>query len=79
MKSIGMKTIIAAIIECVGPRCSRNGISISMSGMTESVITRGMFSFVFVACAVNLQSIYPNAKCPTANDFFSSLFHLKAK
>jgi len=46
----------------------------SMSGMTESVKTSGIFNFVFVNFAVSLLRMYPRAKCPTANDLFSSFF-----
>jgi len=77
MMKIGMKTINAIIIECVGPRCSSVGISewirMSESGMTESVRASGTFRFVFSILADVLLEMYPNARWPTANDLFSSL------
>ncbi len=72
--SIGIKVMNAIMIEWKGPRCSTNGISMSMSGITESIKTRGMFTFVLVAFAVNMLRRYPKARCPTANDLFSSSF-----
>jgi len=69
----GRKIIVAVIIEWVGPRCSKKGSIISISGATESVRIKGMFIFVFVASAVSLLRMYPRAKCPTANDLFSSV------
>lgn len=73
--NIGMKIIVAVIIEWDGPRCSMMGVSsMSMSGITESVRMSGMLILVFVACAVNLLRMYPEAKCPIANDLFSSFF-----
>lgn len=44
----------------------------SMSGITDSVRTTGMLSFVFSSFAEVLLEIYPNARWPTANDLFSS-------
>jgi acetone carboxylase gamma subunit len=72
---IGMKIIIAIIIECVGPRCLRNGINKSMSGMTDNIVIIGMLIFVLRNFAEALPEIYPNAKWPTANDLFSSDYH----
>lgn len=67
-----MKTINAVIIECAGPLCWTNGISMSMSGITDSMRTMGMLRFVFSIFAVALLEMYPIAKWPTANDLFSS-------
>jgi hypothetical protein len=36
--------------------------------------TSGVFMFVFVAFEASLLRMYPAARCPTANDFLSSLF-----
>jgi len=47
MAKNGMKTINAVTIECVGPRCSRNGIIRSMSGIMDNVRTKGMLISVF--------------------------------
>lgn len=73
-----MKTINAIMIECVGPRCSRVGTRIwmrmSMSGMTDSVRTAGMLSFVPSSLADALLRMYPSARWPTANDLFSSCY-----
>ena len=66
----------AIMSECVGPRClrvgMRNRMRMSMSGITDSVRTTGMLSFVFCSFAEVLLEIYPNARWPTANDLFSS-------
>lgn len=62
MAKIGMKAMDAIMIECVGPRCSMNGISMSMSGMTDSVRATGMLSFVFSSFAEVLLEMYPNAR-----------------
>lgn len=45
--SMGIKTIIVIMIECVGPLCLRMGINMSMLGITESVRTIGIFNSVF--------------------------------
>lgn len=73
MAKIGMKTMDAVMIECVGPRCSINGMRMSMSGMTDSMRTTGMLSFVFSSFADVLLEMYPSARWPTANDLFSSV------
>jgi len=51
----------AIIIECVGPRCSRTGIRMSMSGITDSMMAAGMLIFVFNSLAEALPEIYPKA------------------
>ena len=43
-----------------------------MSGITDSVMTNGMLSFVFSSFAEALLRIYPSARWPTANALFSS-------
>ena len=58
---IGVKAMHAIIIECVGPRCSRTGIRMSMSGITDSMMAAGMLIFVFNSLAEALPEIYPNA------------------
>lgn len=77
MVNTGMKARDSIIIECVGPRCSKVGMRMSMSGMTDSVRTMGMLIFVLRTFANALLKTYPSAKCPTANDSFPSLFQLK--
>lgn len=62
MMKIGMNASDAIMIECVGPLCSRNGMRMSMSGMTDSVRTSGMLSFVFSIFAEVLLDMYPNAR-----------------
>jgi len=74
MANIGVKIMMAIMIEWKGPLCWTKGINMSMSGMTESMKTRGILSFVLVVCDVNLLKVYPKAKCPTANDLFSPVF-----
>jgi hypothetical protein len=59
------------MIEWNGPLCWTKGINMSISGMTESMKTKGILSFVSVVYDANLLKIYPKAKCPTANDLFS--------
>jgi len=54
------------IIECVGPRCCKPGISRSTSGITEARNSRGMFTFTFRTLDVALPDMYPKARCPTA-------------
>jgi hypothetical protein len=73
----GVKTRKAAMTEWVGPLCSRDGrryfwIRMSISGMTDNIKASGMLSFVFSRVAEALLERYANAKCPTANDLFSS-------
>lgn len=60
--------------ECVGPRCSSQGIRRSVSGMIEATSTNGMFKLMFRDLDVAFPSIYPKAKCPTANIDCSSLW-----
>lgn len=62
----------AIIMECVGPRCGRNGNRMSTSGMIESVKISGRLSFVFNNVADVLPVMYPSAKWPTANNVCSS-------
>lgn len=62
MMKIGMKIMNAIMIECVGPRWSRNGIRMSMSGITDSVSATGMLSFVFSSFAEVLLEMYPSAR-----------------
>lgn len=58
-----MKAMNAIMIECVGPRCSMNGLKkMSMSGMTDSTRTTGMLRFVFSSFAEALLEMYPNAR-----------------
>jgi len=45
----------------------------SVSGMTDSIRTAGMLSFVFNSFADVLLKMYPSARWPTANDLFSSV------
>ena len=54
------------IIECVGPRCCRMGISRSASGIMETTNNRGMFTFTSRILDVALPDKYPKARCPTA-------------
>lgn len=68
-----MNAMNVSMTEWVGPRCSINGIKRSMSGITESVRTKGMLSSVFSNFAEILLRMYPNARWPTANDLFSSV------
>jgi len=53
--------------EWVGPRCSKLGISRSMSGRVEARNRRGMFAFTFRSFDEIFPERYPRAKCPTAN------------
>lgn len=73
MAKIGMKAMNAIMIECVGPRCSISGITMSMSDITDSVRANGMLRSVFSSFAETLLDMYPNARWPTANDLFSSV------
>lgn len=63
---VGMKIMIAINIEWIGPRCTINGTSKSMSGATERDNMRGMLTLVFVKWAVNFAVKYPRAKWPIA-------------
>jgi hypothetical protein len=68
MAKIGMNAINAIMSEWVGPRCSTNGIRMSISGITESVSAKGMLSSVFNSLDDALLKMYPRARWPTAND-----------
>ena len=72
MTKMGTKTRHIITIECVGPRCSINGIKISMSGITDNKNISGMLILVLRILAVNLPIIYPSDKWPTAYDSSSS-------
>jgi len=61
------------IEEWVGPRCSKLGINMSMSGKVEARNRRGMFAFTFRSFDEVLPDRYPRAKCPTENIFSSLL------
>lgn len=54
------------IRECVGPRCSKPGISRSMSGMMENANNKGTFTLTFRRLDDAFPDKYPRAKCPTA-------------
>jgi len=78
MARTGAKAMKAIMIECVGPRCSSVGMRVrmrmSISGITDSVRTSGMLSFVFNSFVEVLLKIYPRARWPTANDLLSSRY-----
>lgn len=74
MANTGIRTKSIIKTEWAGPRCSMNGINMSMSGMTESVRITGILIPVFVNLVEALLKIYPNAKCPTAYDLLASDF-----
>ena len=66
-----MKTSIAAIIECVGPRCIsaiRGSKRMSMSGIIERTKIKGMLRFTLRSFADALPNRYASAMCPTANE-----------
>jgi hypothetical protein len=69
---MGIKIAKAIAIECVGPRCSRNGIIRSTSGIADNMRIKGMLSSVFRSFAEALLEMYPKARWPTANDLLSS-------
>lgn len=52
--------------ECRGPRCTRPGISRSMSGRTDAKNSRGRLRFTLSDLDVSFPVRYPRAKCPTA-------------
>ena len=60
--------------EWVGPRCSRPGITRSMSDMTDASNSNGTFTFIFISLDVAFPHKYPMAKCPTAYVDCSSCF-----
>lgn len=62
----GRKSRQKSVTECVGPRCSRPGISRSTSGSTEARNNRGMFAFTFRIFDAAFPDRYPRARCPTA-------------
>ena len=70
----GIRRRVRMIIECVGPLCSRPGISMSMSGITEATSSRGMFMSRFRSLDVAFPVRYPRARCPTANVGFPFFF-----
>ena len=70
----GIRRKVRMIIECVGPLCSRPGISMSMSEITEATSRRGIFMSRFRSLDVAFPVRYPKAKCPTANVGFPSSF-----
>jgi len=51
-----------AITECVGPRCSINGIKISMSGITDKANINGILIFVLKIFAASSPIMYPSDK-----------------
>ena len=61
-----MKISMEMMSEWVGPRCSKAGISRSMSGMMEARKRRGMFTFRLRSLSVAFPVRYPSARCPTA-------------
>ena len=72
-----MKTSIADITECVGPRCIsmlKMKLKImSMSGSTERTRINGTLKFTLRSLADALLSRYASAMCPIANEACSSL------
>lgn len=72
-----MKTSIAVITECVGPRCisvlRRKSKRRSMSGITERTKISGTLKFTLRSLADALLNKYASAMCPTANEVCSSL------
>ena len=62
----GMKTSIATIIECVGPRCisdlSRKPRRMSMSGIIDRTKIKGMLIFTLSNRADAFPNRYPSAK-----------------
>ena len=63
---MGRKSRQKTITECIGPRCSRPGISRSMSGSTEARNNKGMFIFTSRILDAVFPDRYPRARCPTA-------------
>ena len=72
-RNAGVRMINAAIIECVGPLCSINGIRISISGIIERVRIKGILMSVFRIEHADLPIIYPSDRWPIAYDFSSSV------
>jgi hypothetical protein len=70
---VGRKSREMISREWVGPRCSRMGTNKSMSDMLETTNNKGMFTLTFRSLDVALPVIYPTARCPTANVYYSSL------
>ncbi len=68
-----MKRIRKVIREWVGPRCSKPGISISMSDITEAKRRREILVLTFRYLLTPLPVKYPKAKCPTAYIFLISV------
>ena len=68
-----MRRMRKVIREWVGPRCSKPGSSISMSGMTEAKRRREMLVSTFRCLPAALPVRYPKAKCPTAYIFLFSV------
>lgn len=71
----GMKIRMEMVMEWVGPRCCRPGISRSMSGITEARKSREMFGFMSRSLPVAFPVRYPNARCPTAYIGFPYCFY----
>jgi len=65
--TMGKKIMEMTIREWVGPRCSKPGISMSMSDMMEATNSRGMFTLVSRSLDVAFPVMYPIARWPTAN------------
>jgi len=63
----GMARAMMKMIECVGPRCSRPGISRSTSAIIEAAKSKGMLAVVFRSFDVPFPKMYPKAMWPTAN------------
>jgi len=57
-----MKTSNAEITECVGPRCSKNGMRISTSGITDNIKVKDMLSSVLSDLEVTFARTYPKDK-----------------
>jgi len=75
----GMNRTRTVMSECAGPRCERNGIcsasaSMSASGMMVKVSSIGMLVLVLSSFAERAPMMYPVARCPTANDWISSVY-----
>lgn len=69
---MGTKMRMEMISEWVGPRCSKPGISRSMSGKMEAKKRRGMLSSRLRILLEAFPVRYPKAKCPTAYVSFLS-------
>jgi len=77
-KNMGKKRRQKSSIECRGPRCTKPGINISMSGKTDAKNSKGRLTLTPSFLDVNFPVKYPKAKCPTAY-MNCSLKHLGAK